>query len=75
MDFLVATVLKIALVMGLVLLAVAYLTWLERKVIGDIQVRYGPSRVGRFGLLQPIADGIKLMFKEDIVPANADRLI
>ncbi len=61
--------------MGLVLLAVAYLTWLERKVIGDIQVRYGPSRVGRFGLLQPIADGIKLMFKEDIVPANADRLI
>lgn len=75
MDFLFATILKIALVMGLVLLAVAYLTWLERKVIGDIQVRYGPSRVGRFGLLQPIADGIKLMFKEDIVPANADRLI
>jgi NADH-quinone oxidoreductase subunit H len=61
--------------MGLVLLAVAYLTWLERKLIGDIQVRYGPSRVGRFGLLQPIADGIKLMFKEDIVPANADRVI
>ncbi|MGH7405507.1 MAG: NADH-quinone oxidoreductase subunit NuoH [Candidatus Methylomirabilales bacterium] len=75
MEFLLATILKIALVMGLVLLAVAYLTWLERKVIGDIQVRYGPSRVGRFGLLQPIADGIKLMFKEDIVPANADRLI
>jgi len=75
MDFLFATILKIALVMGLVLLAVAYLTWLERKVIADIQVRYGPSRVGRFGLLQPIADGIKLMFKEDIVPANADRLI
>jgi NADH-quinone oxidoreductase subunit H len=75
MDFLLATILKIALVMGLVLLAVAYLTWLERKLIGDIQVRYGPSRVGRFGLLQPIADGIKLMFKEDIVPANADRVI
>lgn len=75
MDFLLATILKIALVMGLLLLAVAYLTWLERKVIGDIQVRYGPSRVGRFGLLQPIADGIKLMFKEDIVPTNADRLI
>jgi NADH-quinone oxidoreductase subunit H len=74
-DFVVATMLKIALVMGLVLLAVAYLTWLERKLIGDIQVRYGPSRVGRFGLLQPIADGLKLMFKEDLVPANADRFI
>lgn len=75
LDFLLATLIKIALVMGLVLLAVAYLTWLERKVIGDIQVRFGPSRVGPFGLLQPIADGIKLMFKEDIVPSNADRLI
>lgn len=74
-SFLLATLLKITLVMGLVLLAVAYLTWLERKVIGDIQVRFGPSRVGPFGLLQPIADGIKLMFKEDIVPSNADRLI
>jgi NADH-quinone oxidoreductase subunit H len=75
MAFLLATILKIALVMGLVLATVAYLTWLERKVIGDIQVRFGPSRVGPFGLLQPIADGIKLMFKEDIIPANADRLI
>lgn len=75
LDFLLATLIKIFLVMGLVLLAVAYLTWLERKVIGDIQVRFGPSRVGPFGLLQPIADGIKLMFKEDIVPSNADRLI
>lgn len=75
MGFLLATLFKICLVVGLLLLAVAYLTWLERKVIGDIQVRFGPSRVGPFGLLQPIADGIKLMFKEDVVPANADRLI
>jgi len=75
MEFLLATVLRIALVMGLVLLAVAYLTWLERKVIGDMQVRFGPSRVGPFGLLQPIADAIKLMFKEDIIPAHADRVI
>ncbi len=75
MIFLLATVVKIAVVMGLVLLAVAYLTWVERKVIGDIQVRFGPSRVGPFGLLQPIADGMKLMFKEEVVPADADRLI
>jgi NADH-quinone oxidoreductase subunit H len=75
MGFLLATLFKICLVVGLLLLAVAYLTWVERKVIGDIQVRFGPSRVGPFGLLQPIADGIKLMFKEDVVPANADRVI
>jgi NADH-quinone oxidoreductase subunit H len=74
-EFLLTGLLKIALVMGLLLLTVAYLTWVERKIIGDIQVRYGPTRVGRFGLLQPIADGLKLFFKEDIIPANADRLI
>ncbi len=74
-GFLLTTLFKIFLVIGILLLVVAYLTWLERKVIGDFQVRYGPSRVGPFGLLQPIADGMKLMFKEDVIPANADRLI
>ena len=52
-----------------------YLTLLERKVIGRIQNRYGPNRVGIWGLLQPIADGIKMFTKEDIVPANADKII
>ncbi len=66
---------KIVVVFGLMLLSVAYLTWLERKVLGDIQVRLGPMRVGPHGLLQPIADAIKLMFKEDIVPQAADRWI
>lgn len=73
--FFVIMVAKIAVVFGLMLLSVAYLTWLERKVLGDIQVRLGPMRVGPHGLLQPIADGIKLMFKEDIVPQAADRTI
>jgi NADH-quinone oxidoreductase subunit H len=50
-----------------------YLTWLERKVVGRIQNRFGPNRVGIFGLLQPIADGIKMLTKEDIVPLPADR--
>ena len=50
-----------------------YLTWLERKVVGRIQNRYGPNRVGKFGLLQPIADGIKMLTKEDIVPNVADK--
>lgn len=66
---------KIVVVFGCLLLTAAYMTWVERKVISDIQVRWGPSRVGPFGLLQPIADGLKLFFKEDIVPAQADRAI
>lgn len=66
---------KIIVVFGLMLLCVTYMTWLERKLIGHIQVRYGPMRVGPHGLLQPIADGLKLMFKEDIIPEAADRTL
>ncbi len=62
---------------GLVILVLApvgmmYLTWLERKVVARIQDRFGPNRVGPYGLLQPIADGIKMLTKEDIVPTGAD---
>ncbi len=64
---------KIAIVIGITLLHVAYATYFERKVIGHMQVRLGPIEVGWHGLLQPIADGIKLFFKEDIIPANADK--
>lgn len=73
--FFVIMVTKIVVVFGLMLLSVTYLTWLERKVIGDIQVRLGPMRVGPHGLLQPIADGLKLLFKEEIVPQAADRML
>lgn len=73
--FFVVMVAKIAVVFVLMLMSAAYLTWVERKVIGHIQVRLGPMRVGFHGLLQPIADGIKLMFKEDIIPQAADRTI
>ncbi|MBI4843415.1 MAG: NADH-quinone oxidoreductase subunit NuoH [Nitrospirae bacterium] len=68
-------ILKIAIVIGAVLLHVAYVVYFERKVIGHMQSRLGPMRVGPHGLLQPIADGIKLFFKEDIIPAHADKPI
>jgi NADH-quinone oxidoreductase subunit H len=64
---------KIAVVIGVTMLHVMYATYFERKVIGHMQVRLGPMRVGFHGILQPIADGIKLFFKEDIIPADADK--
>ncbi len=70
---LVIILIKIAVVLGVGLLHVAYATYFERKVIGHMQVRLGPMRVGPHGLLQPFADGLKLFFKEDIIPAAADK--
>lgn len=64
---------EILALFALVMLHVAYATYFERKIIGHMQVRLGPMRVGWHGLLQPIADGIKSFFKEDIIPAGADR--
>jgi len=68
-------IIKIAVVLGVGLLHVAYATYFERKVIGHMQVRLGPMRVGPHGLLQPFADGLKLFFKEDVIPANADKAV
>lgn len=65
--------LKIAFVLGAVLGVAAYLVLLERVLLGRLQIRYGPNRVGPYGLLQPIADGMKLILKEDFIPAQADR--
>jgi NADH-quinone oxidoreductase subunit H len=69
------TLIKIAVVIGVTMLHVAYATYFERKAIGHMQARLGPMRVGFHGILQPIADGVKLFFKEDIVPAAADKTI
>jgi NADH-quinone oxidoreductase subunit H len=70
---LVWTVLKIVLIIVPLLLGVAYLTFWERKVIGWMQVRIGPNRVGPWGLIQPIADGVKLMMKEIVIPTGSDK--
>jgi NADH-quinone oxidoreductase subunit H len=66
---------KSAVLLVALLTAVAYTSLFERKVVGHIQARVGPNRVGPYGLLQPLADGLKFLFKEDAMPAGADRLI
>ncbi|HYR03445.1 MAG TPA: NADH-quinone oxidoreductase subunit NuoH [Syntrophobacteria bacterium] len=66
---------KLLLVLVGLLLTAAYLVLLERKFLGRLQIRYGPNRAGRYGLLQPLADTIKMLTKEDVVPEAADRVI
>ena len=72
-TFLLLSILKVAVVVVITLTTVAYTVLLERKVLGRIQNRWGPSRVGPFGLLQPLADGIKLFLKEELIPIASER--
>jgi len=71
--FLIVPIVKIAILVFIVLTVDAYLTWIERKVIAHIQARWGPHRVGPHGLLQPLADGVKFIFKEDPLPSHVDK--
>ncbi len=71
----VSALINIAALLAVFLTLFAAMSVLERKILGRIQNRYGPNRVGPFGLLQPMADGIKMLIKEDIVPARADKVV
>jgi len=68
--FILVSIVKIIIAVIVLLTAVAYTVWLERKLVGHIQNRWGPTRVGPFGLLQPLADGVKFIFKEDLTPPH-----
>jgi NADH-quinone oxidoreductase subunit H len=70
-----SALINIAALLGFFLTLFAAISVLERKILGRMQNRYGPNRVGPFGLLQPVADGIKMLIKEDIVPARADKVV
>jgi NADH-quinone oxidoreductase subunit H len=74
-GFWVLTLIKIGLLMLIVMTVNAYLTWFERKVVALMQSRVGPHRVGPHGLLQPAADGLKFLFKEDATPAGVDKFV
>src|SRR3974390_618539 len=74
MNFFILTIIKAALVAFILLTALAYLQWLERKVLAHIQLRIGPRRVGPHGLLQPLADVVKLITKEDMIPSHVNKV-
>lgn len=75
MEFYVITIVKVAIVAFILLTTLAYLQWVERKVIAHIQLRMGPSRVGPHGLLQPLADVIKLITKEGLIPPHVNKFV
>src|SRR3954470_9433771 len=74
-SFLIAKILIIVVVFLITLVIAMYSTYAERKVAAFMQDRLGPNRAGPFGILQPVADGVKMFMKEEIIPANADKFL
>lgn len=74
-NLVVLPTIRVLIMIFVLLTGAAYLTWYERKLISRFQIRYGPNRAGIFGLLQPAADGIKAIFKEEIIPNHVDKVI
>ena len=75
LELIFVTILKISIIILPLLVMIAYLTFFERKVIGYMQLRRGPNVVGPFGLFQPLADGLKLLTKETIIPSNSNKAV
>ncbi len=75
LEIAIITLIKAGLLVFVLLTAFAYITYIERRVLAWAQLRVGPNRVGPFGLLQPLADGVKIAFKEDLVPLEADKVL
>src|ERR1700729_3894963 len=75
LGVIITVVVKVLVAFGALLVSTMLMIWFERKVISDMQNRIGPNRAGPFGLLQTLADGTKLLFKEDLIPARADRIV
>src|SRR6516165_1831052 len=74
-DILLQAIITIAVMMGVLQGLCAYLIYVERKIAAYMQDRIGPNRVGPFGLFQPIADGLKFLFKEEVIPSHVDKLL
>src|SRR5580700_5603379 len=72
---LIVVLVKVIVAFAVLMVSVMMMIWFERKLISDMQNRIGPNRAGPFGILQTLADGVKLFFKEDLIPSRADRFV
>ena len=75
LEVVLIVIVKAAITLGITLLATMLMIWFERKIISDLQNRIGPNRAGPFGILQTLADGLKVLLKEDLIPERSDKWV